>query len=202
MFEVIIPACSVHIEGCPTAGIAAVDFRRQHNLPEAPTSRVDLPKGVFVDEASVRDLAIVTDYMADASLGRVCQKQWSCNARGSVYEDSTAGFHYTKSLQISPEAIRSYLARQTLETAVDLILDAISGSERSKLHAEQEAAVYQQQQQEKVAAAAALEEAKLKARELLKDELYELQEQIVKLQDQLHDLRVDTEQDEEEEDDE
>jgi hypothetical protein len=57
----------VRIEGCPEQGLAAVDFRRKHELPEAPTNVIPL-KLEGVSEAVCRDVNRYLDDNADLEL--------------------------------------------------------------------------------------------------------------------------------------
>ena len=55
MFDVKLNL-SVEIEGRPESGIPAIDFRRQHGLPEVPTNVIDIPVDQH-DETVVRKFA-------------------------------------------------------------------------------------------------------------------------------------------------
>jgi len=169
------------IEGCPRGGIAAVDFRRGHNLPEDASNRIELPGLVFVDEEFVRQH--IDRHMDDADweLEYCYQYAWHCNVLGQIYEDRTgknlagnSGYFLTA----CPRAIRDYVNDPCPETAKALIGDILAYPERSKQRAEQEAAAIQQQEAEK-------QQRKQEARDLLKDELEGYQKKIERLQNQV-----------------
>lgn len=136
MFNVILGAkraqvhpFTVQIHGCPNGGIAAVDFRRSHGIPAAPTNKIELPGHEITDEEFCRahpnrcnsEADIVTEYDRGAG-GKV----WSCNAVGDVYSNFRFSLEhgpYASLLPLSPHVIRDYVAAQTPETVRALLLD-------------------------------------------------------------------------------
>lgn len=163
----------VYIEGCPRSGIEAIDFRRRHGLPDAPTSEIDLPGFAFTDEALCRAHPERCDSSADIctenrSTGSV--KEWCCNSSG-VYESSTPRYACSQYyegfyLYVQPLIICAYLEAQSPLTAKALLENIWGYTQRSKVRAEAEWANIQA---DKEAAARKLAE----ARELLKAELNE-----------------------------
>lgn len=151
----------VQIEGCPSGGLAAVDFRRQHGLPDGASDRVYVPPFRFVDEATARRLPV--DGSADYDAADAMTIQWACNSAGEVYRANS----WERRRLATPSQITAYLAEQTPHTALNLILDMLGAEQRSKTEAEQQAREYAE---EKAGKAKAVED----ARALLRDELASL----------------------------
>lgn len=58
---------TVIIAGCPDSGIAAVDWRREHGIPDSPDARLFIHQASLADEQLVRELAGL-GYRPDAGL--------------------------------------------------------------------------------------------------------------------------------------
>jgi len=131
----------VAIDGCPRSGLAAIDFRRRHGLPDEPSNVQELPGYVWADEEFVRENAELSDGEADINCqGKAGdQENWQTTAAGKVCLNS----HYCRSItgeggyyvKVSPEVVRAYLAEQTPETARAVFRDIWDGSVRNKLRA-------------------------------------------------------------------
>ncbi len=160
-------AFTVLIEGCPSDGLPAIDYRRSHGLPEAPCDRIELPGFTFADEGFCRahpdkltdGANVETEYRAGE------QKAYSVSTEGEVRSLRTyslSGYHGHAVL--SPETIRAYLAQQTPETARALLLDWWDYPTRSYNRAYDQHAAYVAEKQEAARKVA-------EARELLAVEL-------------------------------
>ncbi len=177
MFNVNLGMCRNHatpcaftvvIEGCPSAGLPAIDYRRSHGLPEAPCDTIELPGFSFVDEGFCR---AHPDKLTD-SANVETEYRAGEQARYRAYENevkqlSSATLNgYNARVTLAPETIRAYLAEQTPETARALLLDWWDYSGRSKASAEAKVAAYHAEKQEasrKIAEAREILAAELKA---------------------------------------
>ncbi len=177
MFQVIIrkdykstDPVQLHIEGCPLSGVAAVDFRRRHGLPEAPDATASLPWYEFSDEAFVRENPALANEHADIALYRFSQK--SCFAgREGVVERSPSCFD----LRVAqPEAIAAYLKEQTPETAKALLRSVWTYRDRTLATATAELEARREREAERARKLA-------EARELLAPELEAYRLEVVRL---------------------
>lgn len=143
---------SVEIDGCPKNGLAAIDFRRQHGLPDAPSNIIILPSFQWEDEAFVREHAHLADSDADiegsgragkqinlyvGAPGHIHQPKWQEGFRslGDVHGYVMAGGR----VQISPQVIKAYLQARTKETGRAFFLDLWFGERRIRARVMHEA---------------------------------------------------------------
>lgn len=184
---------NLEIEGCPLAGVEAIDFRKQHGLPQAPNNKIELPGRMYENETVARRFQLDNEanvnleyihqwesYIHQCGSSKVANLKIITNLRsvnGGLYKYPVA----------APEIIKEYLEHDCIGYAEKLLKDIISYSERSKTKAEAE--VYRLCQQE-------LEqrEAKVKAvddaRELLRDELMAKDNVIAARNAELESLRI------------
>ncbi len=165
---------TIRIEGCPPKGIEAVDFRKAHKLPPAPTDKIDLPGYTFPDEAFVRGNPQRANESADVVLEYVTQYVSCCNRVGEVYKGSsvcTLGGQGGYFLHAEPWAIAAYLENRHPNNAKALFMSIWGFEHRSRRIAENEAA--------------AIAAKKKEAREVLKGEFDELNREIETLKTQV-----------------
>lgn len=155
----------LRIEGCPGYGIAAIDFRRAHGLPEAPSNEIEVPGFDWQDEEFVRANAGRADGDANINYeyrgGR--QIHHSVNAVGEVCKTEFYASN-NHSLYATPESIFTYLSEQHPKTGRHLYLDLWDHEARSLERCRQELLESAQKTQRE-------EETKEAARHLLKGEL-------------------------------
>ena len=134
MWLCIISEMTVEIVGCPENGIAAIDFRRQHQLPDNPRNTEKLPSYEWSDEEFVRRLAEFADCDADLLAYRL-QFHWYVAGDKLYHIGKTSSGRY---LRLSAAIVRDYLREQTPETGRALFLDllAISLAQRHEALAE------------------------------------------------------------------
>ena len=177
----------VRLEGCPSSGIGAIDFRRAHGLPAEPSDLIEIPPYIGTDEAFVRANADLANNQADLDAGGAAGVQRGyvvdiINGEGRLsgpWEERGEG------RRLAPEVVRKYLAAQTAQAARELLCDLWAYSARSKARAEKKLADEAQ--------------ALAEARKLLKSELDALHQEIRELRQGLQDqLALDSEDDSEE----
>lgn len=183
MFAVSINR-SVVIEGCPKEGIEAVDFRRQHGLPERPTNKEEV-NFTATDESLFRRIqasGLEPDYQADYDFRF---STWAATHPFRVddykYPDSEAGHRareYVSSrdkaanvdLVLPPAVVAGLLAGNheavvtALERYAQVRAEAAAAYDRDRAAYD---AAWEQEQRERQEREAAL----ARARELLADEL-------------------------------
>ena len=83
MFNVKIK-CTAIIKDCPESGVAAIDWRREQGIPDAPTNQIDVVIDV-VSEPLVRelgggdsaaDITISTELWKSKNYVRKCDNLW------------------------------------------------------------------------------------------------------------------------------
>lgn len=137
MFKVIIPSSKVYIEGCPSYGIEAIDFRRQHGLPDAPSHVAEIPALEWEDEAFVRAaprerVSLTADLSGHHEAGR--QRWWRVYVRGNphaVNMSLTSSPANGEWPYVQPQVLAAYLKDPSPETGAALLRDIWAGEARS-----------------------------------------------------------------------
>ncbi len=168
------------IEGCPTDGVEAIDFRRAHGLPDGPSNRIALPGYAFGSEALVRALPDAAIARANISLDsyQCGQVEWFANAEGDVLQRGrrTLRGYGGYNLVVGPDVLAAYCREQNPLTAEALLRDVLAYPQRSRAAAEREAARIRAAREEAAEAKRQEEAARERARDLLADELRDLRE--------------------------
>lgn len=132
------------IDGCPSSGLAAIDFRRAHGLSDAPTSKIEMPGYCWQDEEFVRQHARLAndnaDILSEYTPGR--QIDWQVNAINEIYQPQYALYVSNDRgpyVHLAPEVIRVYLAKQDKETGRAVFRDLWFGERRLRARAMHEA---------------------------------------------------------------
>ncbi|MFM7012523.1 MAG: hypothetical protein ACKO0Z_24870 [Betaproteobacteria bacterium] len=115
MFRIHFPKLTVIIEGCPESGIQAIDFRRKHGLPEAPTNVFNLPIDT-IDESLVRQFEEYADKDGDLKDEFSRYGNVPCSEATLAYSRSQHG--YAVEHIVSAEAIRLRLHTGELATLI------------------------------------------------------------------------------------
>jgi hypothetical protein len=184
MFEVQIEGESgftsdltVDIQGCPANGLAAIDFRRSHGLPDAPDDSISLPAGRWVSEEACRSLPPEwLDANANAHPNNLKLKRWICSMEGKVWEET---YHYPLA---SPGAIKAYLDNPGAETAAALLRDLHECRNRNRAAAQARAEAIHRRREDEARRIA-------EARELLANELRLKDEEIAYLKGEIKSLK-------------
>lgn len=127
-----------YIDGCPKSGIPAIDFRRRHGLPDAPTNLIELPPCRWEDEAFVREYADRADENANLSgssdrVGRQTTYGVRDGRLTTSHQDlADWGSRRVDYVILSPEVIRRYLEDPGPATARAVLLDLWAYTARSK----------------------------------------------------------------------
>lgn len=140
MFQVIIGGngasdLGVMIEGCPSSGLDAVDYRRKYGLPEAPTNTLWVPRLTWTDEEFIRETG-KADSSADVHVRYLEPYLSAVNAVGEVCA-SRCDYCVAE-----PEVLAEHLKEPTDETGRNLVRSILGAERRSKVRAEAEAAEY------------------------------------------------------------
>jgi len=143
MFKISFPGLEVKIEGCPEAGIAAIDFRRKHGLPEAPTNKQAIPLEL-TSERLVRKYAAHADHSGDLASYAHPRYGNQCSDRTTMESSVSSGI-VTQHV-VSPMAVLGGLSGT--EDGVDALLvelaaDKQGAAERAKKEAEESKAIHE-----------------------------------------------------------
>jgi len=195
MFQLIMRSgYEMKIEGCPSYGLEAIDFRRQHNLPEEPSSKIKPPSGAFQDEKLVRQLRAAGAYI-DMSGDWVFDGQSiiELHGRGNGAHSKHGPWHYGSALPVEPAAIKAYIENPCADTLFGVAMAICQHNAEQMKIIEAEQRTVEEAARSKEAARLCLKDEidKLESKiNYLQSELQESKERIAELEDELEAQKV------------
>lgn len=133
MFRIVIKNERLYggivIEGCPKNGIPAIDFRRKHGFPDAPTNQIQLPEFRFTDEEFVRKHEDKAN--GEADIVTIRQTEYQRTEDNQIISLVRHLGLYSE-ISVRPAPLVAYLKEQNPQTAKALLEDIWGYGERSR----------------------------------------------------------------------